>query len=101
MNELSFKLDEAAEAEFYQIVDCYKQFDRALSFDFIKEFDQAVQKLLKFPKAGSPYFHDTKRIILRRFPYSIVYKIYGKNEIVAHAIMHMRRRPNYWEERLQ
>ncbi len=101
MNELSFKLDEAAEAEFYNIVDYYKQFDRALSSDFIQEFDQAVQWLLNYPKAGSPYFHGTKRIILRRFPYSIVYKIYRNEVIIAHAIMHMRRRPDYWEERLQ
>lgn len=76
MTKLTFELGAAAEAEFYNIVDYYKQFDRSLSIDFIQEFDRAVQRLLDFPKAGSPYLHGTKRIILRRFPYSIVYKIY-------------------------
>lgn len=101
MTKHTFELDDAAEAEFYNIVDYYKQFDRSLSSDFIQEFDRAVLRLLDFPKAGSPYLHGTKRIILRCFPYSIVYKIYREEVIVAHAIMHMRRKPDYWKERLK
>lgn len=101
MTNLTFKLDEEAEGEFYAIVDYYKQFDLALSSDFIQEFDRTVQRLQKFPHAGSPYLHGSKRIILRRFPYSIVYKIYGNEVIVAHAVMHMRQKPDYWKERLK
>lgn len=76
MNKLAFELDDAAEAEFYDIVDYYKQFDQTLSYDFIQEFEVAVQRLIKFPKAGHPYLHQTKRIFLNRFPYAIVYKVY-------------------------
>ena len=101
MTKLTFELDDSAEAEFYDIVDYYKQFDHSLSTDFIHEFDQVVQRLVDFPKAGSPYLHTTKRIILRRFPYAIVYKIYQDKVIVAHAIMHMKRKPDYWKERLK
>lgn len=101
MTNLAFELDDAAAAEFYAIVDYYKQFDPALSSDFIQEFDRTVQRLLEFPNAGSPYQHGTRRIILRRFPYSIVYKIYRDEVIVAHAVMHMRRKPDYWKERIK
>jgi plasmid stabilization system protein ParE len=31
MSKLAFELDDAAEAEFYDIVDYYKQFDHTLS----------------------------------------------------------------------
>jgi plasmid stabilization system protein ParE len=99
MSNFTFELDDFAEEEFYNIVDYYKQFDQELSADFIQEFDQAVQQLIAFPKAGNPYLHQTRRVILSRFPYAIVYKIYEKN-IVAHAVMHMRRKPDYWQERL-
>lgn len=37
MTKLTFELDNAAEAEFYNIVDYYKQFDPALSSDFIQD----------------------------------------------------------------
>lgn len=71
MSKIAFELDDAAEAEFYNIVDYYKQLDQELSYDFIREFDDAVKRLMKFPKAGYPYIHQTKRIFLNRFPYAI------------------------------
>jgi toxin ParE1/3/4 len=101
MGKMAFELDDAAEAEFYDIVDYYKQFADALSYDFIQEFEDAVQRLIKFPKAGHPYLHQTKRIFLIRFPYAIVYKVYKNESIMVFAIMHMKRKPNYWEKRLK
>lgn len=100
MSDFTFELDDFAQQEFYNIVTYYKQFDQRLSSDFIREFDQAVNQLITFPKAGNPYLHDTRRIILDRFPYAIIYKVYDKSVIVVHAVMHMKRKPDYWQERL-
>jgi len=101
MGKMAFELDDAAEAEFYGIVDHYKQHDKSLSYDFIQEFDNAVQHLIRFPNAGHPYLHETKRVFLNRFPYAIVYKIYHDELIMVFAIMHLKRKPDYWEKRLQ
>lgn len=101
MSKIAFELDDSAEAEFYNIVEYYKQFDQALSIDFIQEFDTSVQRLIKFPQAGQPYLHQTKRVFLNRFPYAIVYRFYGNELIVVFAIMHMSRKPDYWEKRLK
>jgi len=62
MSKIVFELDDAAEAEFYDIVDYYKQFDQTLSYDFIQQFEDAVQRLIKFPQAGHRYLHQTKCI---------------------------------------
>ena len=101
MSKIAVELNDAAEAEFYKIVDYYKQFDRSLPYDFIQDFEDAVQRLIKFPKAGQPYLHQTKRIFLNRFPYSFVYKIYSDELIIVFAIMHMKRKPDYWKKRLK
>jgi len=101
MRKLPFELDDAAEKEFYSVIDYYKQFDKSLSSDFIQEFERAVERLRKLPDAGSPYLHNTKLVILQRFPYAIVYKIYRDEVIVVHAVMHMKRKPDYWKERLK
>lgn len=101
MGKMAFELDLAAEAEFYDIVNYYKEIDRALSYDFIQEFENAVHRLTKFPEVGHPYLHQTKRIFLDRFPYAIVYKIYRNKRIIVYAIMHMKRKPGYWEERMK
>lgn len=68
MKKMTIQLNDAAEAEFYEIVDYYKVFDQSLSHDFIHEFEDTVQHLLKFPKAGHPYLHQIKRLFLNRFP---------------------------------
>lgn len=101
MSKIALELDDAAEAEFYDIIDYYKQFDQELSYDFIQEFEIAVQRLITFPKAGHPYLHQTKRIYLNRFPYAIVYKIYKDEIIMVFAIIHMKRKSVYWEKRLK
>lgn len=101
MSSPTFELDSSAEAEFYETVAYYKQFETTLYQDFIQDFDNTVQNLVSFPNAGQPYLLKTKRIFLRRFPFSIVYKIYKDELIVAFAIMHMRRKPDYWATRIK
>ncbi|TVP97969.1 MAG: hypothetical protein EA359_18925 [Balneolaceae bacterium] len=46
----------SAEAGFYEIVDYYKQFDRLLSYDFIQESEDTVQRLIKYPKIALDLF---------------------------------------------
>lgn len=86
MSNVVIKLNDAAEAEFYDTVEYYKQFDQALYYDFIQEFENAVQQLMKFPRAGHPYLHQTKRIFLNRFPYAIVYKVYNDPDEVFEGL---------------
>lgn len=100
MKSLDFELSSPAENEFFDIVDYYKQFSYSLSADFIQEFDKGVQRLKRLPESGSPYLHETRRVILNRFPYSIVYKTYHE-VIVVHAVIHMKRKPGYWKKRLE
>jgi len=37
-----------------------------------------------------------RRLVLHRFPYAVLYRLVG-DEIQVVAIMHMRRRPGYWQ----
>jgi len=40
----------------------------------------------------------TRRILLRRFPYQIVYRL-KPDGIVVVAVAHLKRRPGYWKSR--
>ena len=101
MSQLEFEINEEAEKEFYDIIDYYKQFNLSLPHDFIQEFEDAVQHVIEFPNSGHPYLHQTKRIFLNRFPYAIVYKYYDDNLIIVFAIIHMKRKPGYWDKRVK
>lgn len=51
------------------------------------------------PAAGDLGEHGVKRLVLRRFPYDIVFLPRG-DEIVVLAFAHHSRRPQYWRNRV-
>jgi plasmid stabilization system protein ParE len=63
---------------------------------FITEFERSVALLADHPTLGAPWRGDIRRLPMRRFPYSIVYRL-GASEIEVFAIAHQRRRPGYWK----
>jgi plasmid stabilization system protein ParE len=108
MNKMAFELVDTAEAGFYDIVDYYKQFDHVPSCEFIQEFEDAVQRLIKFSKAGHPYRIRQNVISIIVFasrskeePYAIACKVYRDELIMVFAIMHMKQKPDYWEKHLK
>lgn len=50
------------------------------------------------PGMGATYEFGTRRIVLPRFPYSVVYEVHA-DHIVIVAVAHQRRRPGYWRDR--
>lgn len=40
----------------------------------------------------------TRRVLLRRFPYQIVYRL-KPDDVVVVAVAHLKRRPGYWKNR--
>ena len=65
---------------------------------FMVELDEAVAKILNNPERWPAHTHGTRRYLLRRFPFSIVYRF--RNEVVlVVAFAHARRKPGYWAKR--
>ena len=69
-----------------------------LGFAFIAEFERSLELLVAHPALGAPWRAKTRRLPLRRFPYSIIYRIKG-DELRVIALAHQRRRPGYWSGR--
>jgi plasmid stabilization system protein ParE len=72
----------------------------ALAADaFLAELDRAVERIVENPEMYSGYVRGTRRYLLQRFPFYLVYRqVAGKLEIVA--IAHGRRKPGYWKKRI-
>lgn len=69
-----------------------------LGQEFLSEFERSVGILLDYPKLGATWRGATRRLPLRRFPYSIVYELRGA-EVRVIALAHQRRKPGYWKGR--
>jgi toxin ParE1/3/4 len=85
--------DEAEAAERW-----YRERNEIASSRFQRELDRAVDLISERPNTGSPYLVNTKRVLMRRFPFFVVYRVRGENVQIV-AVAHARRRPGYWRTR--
>lgn len=61
--------------------------------------NHAIARICRLPASGSPYLHGTRRVVLHKLPYSVVYRE-ANQAIQVLAIAHAKRRPGYWRERM-
>lgn len=72
--------------------------NKQLGLAFIAEFEKAALFLSSNPELGVEWVSGTRRFIMRRFPFNIVYRLFPDHLYII-AIAHQRRRPDYWRQR--
>ena len=87
-----------ARDEFEKSVLFYDRRFPGLGLAFVIEVEVAVSFALAHPEAGVTIFSEFRRIVVHRFPFSIVYRTKGDIVYIV-AVAHQRRHPDYWRER--
>ena len=64
----------------------------------ISELDHAISQIQNGPERWTTHLHGTRRFLLRRVPYVVVYRV-AESTIQVIAVAHGRRRPGYWKSR--
>jgi plasmid stabilization system protein ParE len=67
---------------------------------FTAAVERATALALAFPLAGSLSAVGTRRVLVRDFPFSIVYRPEAGG-IVVFAVAHSSKRPGYWQSRVR
>ncbi len=78
----------------------YAERSASAAAGFADELDAAIAAIEQFPEAWPAYDHGTRRYLLRRYPFSVVYRVEAERILIA-AVAHGHRRPGYWKSRLQ
>lgn len=73
-------------------------FDIAL--DFEREIERCLRLIVLNPLRWPKFDAERRRLIVRKFPFSIIYEMIGQ-EIVILAIAHGKRKPYYWRDRVK
>lgn len=89
---------ELAQAELRYAAEDYESKHHLLGREFVATIERGLERLSAFPDSGTPYVAGTRRLILGRFPYNIVYYREGASIVIV-AISHHRRVPGYWAGR--
>ncbi len=63
--------------------------------DFRNEVHRTLQLLGEHPAVGTPGRHRTRSLVVRRYPFSVVYCM-QEDTVRVIAIAHQSRRPGYW-----
>ena len=89
----------AALEEFETAVAWYLERSETAAAKFVAEVDRAIELLVESPGRWPRGEHATRKFVLRRFPFVIVYR--EKETLVqVLAVAHGHRRPGYWKRRL-
>ncbi len=70
-----------------------------VSLDFLNELYAAVEDIARAPCRWAKYLHGTRRFVMQRFPFSVVY-LDDSELVTIIAVAHSKRKPGYWKDRL-
>lgn len=88
-----------AREEFLAEVAYYNTAQAGLGIKFSIAVERAVKLASEFPDVGSASAFGTRRVIVKGFPFSVIYKVFA-DRFVVFAIAHQSRRPRYWSGRV-
>ncbi|MGA8431786.1 MAG: type II toxin-antitoxin system RelE/ParE family toxin [Candidatus Sulfotelmatobacter sp.] len=77
----------------------YRQHSLDASLDFIAEVSEAIKSIREAPNRWAMHLHGTRRFVLDRFPFSIVY-LDTEDLVSVVAVAHSKRKPGYWKIRI-
>jgi hypothetical protein len=83
--------------EFDRAVEYYEQRQSGLGLELAEEVYAAIARVCEYPDAWSAMSNNTRRCLINRFPFGLIYQIKaGVLYIIAVANLH--RRPGYWKK---
>jgi toxin ParE1/3/4 len=95
-----YRFHPEAMAEHFDAVSFYRSRAAGLGEGYLAEFEALMVRVVQSPKAFRIQLKpDIRRAHLERFPFTVIYREAG-SAVQVLAVMHKRRRPNYWVERL-
>ncbi len=89
-----------ARSELKEAVDYYNKSEQQLGLRFSQSVKRATRSIVQYPLAWPSISEVTRHCQVRGFPYSLIYYL-ESNEVVIVAVMHTKREPQQWRERLK
>jgi toxin ParE1/3/4 len=87
-----------AEADLREAHQWYEQRRIGLGEHFILCVEDALERIRRNPQAYPVVHRETRRTLIRRFPYAVFYVV-EESSIIIIAVMHVSRNPSQWKLR--
>jgi plasmid stabilization system protein ParE len=88
-----------AEEEMIEASVFYEAASDGLGNDFLRDVKFGIDSLCEHPQLGHEVGGGLRRMLLHRFPFSLIYSVEA-DAILIVAVAHYGRRPGYWKDRI-
>ena len=96
---VSLDFQAQARTELLELIDYYGDIRPALAQQFVAAVEHATALICAFPLSGRPSAAGTRKVMVKKFPFNVIYQVQN-SRIVVVAIAHHSRKPGYWTGRL-
>ncbi|HCY77252.1 MAG TPA: plasmid stabilization protein [Ignavibacteriales bacterium] len=90
---------EPASIEFDDAFEYYELQLPGLGKKFFSEVFETIELISQFPQLWSQNSEHTRKAVLRKFPYNLIYSILN-DKLYIIAVAHQNRAPEYWINRM-
>ncbi|MGA9511397.1 MAG: type II toxin-antitoxin system RelE/ParE family toxin [Candidatus Sulfotelmatobacter sp.] len=94
-----FQFHPEAKEEFRSAVRWYRARNLLASSEFRLTVSSAIRLIAESSQRWPKYLHGTRRLVMRRFPFSVIY-LDEPDLVIIVAVAHSKRRPGYWKDRV-
>lgn len=91
-------LDPEAKAELRHAALFYEDCREGLGEEFLDAVELAFDQIRRHPTLWRLLKGRFRRYLVQQFPYGVIYAVEGRTIYVT-AVMHLKRKPGYWEAR--
>jgi len=98
MASKKIEFHEEAALEYEAALEWYLERSHLAASKFVDALNHAIDVIVEAPHRWPAGSHGTRRFLLQRFPFAIVYRELPA-AIQVLAIAHARRKPGYWKQR--
>lgn len=91
-------LTPAAEADIANAKAWYNLQREGLGDEFVLCVEEALARIRRIPEGATEVYPGVRRVVMRRFPYGVFYRI-DPDQIGVIAVYHSRRDPRGWQVR--
>ena len=95
---IPYQFHSEAAAELDEAVRYYQARSPDLRARFVSAVSEAISLVCEYPELGAPVESGIRRVLVREFPYSLIYELRGGSVFIL-VVAHVRRRPGYWHGR--
>ncbi len=78
----------------------YETQQKGLGKEFLNEIEAGLTRIADWPENYPEVLRDARRAPIRRFPYSIYFRVRGTEARIL-AVIHQSRDPRVWQRRLR